>query len=316
MERIFVSLLLLGLFASEAHAVWIWTPQSRRWVNPKYAAKDTPRAQMDWAIGFFESGDYARASKEFVRLVRATPRSEIAPEAQYLAGVSYEMLDRLGEAFAAYKKLVETYPFSARFKDAIEREFFIGEAFFSGKKMKLIGPLKLPASLDKAVEIYQHVVGQAPYGDYGARSQFRLGEAFRKQQRFEEASRAFQRVTTEYPASPLAEQAKFNVAFCSYRLSLKPSYDQSATDEAIHWFETFIATHPESDLVPEARESLKQLKEFKAQGLLEVASFYEKQRKHQSAAFYYQQVADQYPDSASAAQAVERLQALESSGKD
>ncbi len=312
-KALITAFLLGALFASEAQAAWVWTPQTRRWVNPKYAAKDTPRAQLDWAIHFFEQRNYERAAKECIRLVKAYPRSELAPEAQYLAGVSYELIDRLGEAFAAYKKLVEIYPFSARFKDAIEREFAIAEAFASGKRLRLIGPVSLPA-LDKAIEVYQHVVDNAPYGEYGARAQYRLGESYRKQKRYEEASRAFQRVADEYPTSPWVEQAKYNVAFCAYQLSLKPSYDQSATDEAIQWYENFIATHPESDLIPEAQESLRNLREFKAQRLLQIARFYEIQGKPNSALLYYQRLVKEYPDSAEAPGAVAKVAELEKSG--
>ena len=309
-----LALVSLGLLAaSEVQAAWVWTPQTRRWINPKYATKDTPSAQMDWALGFFEDRDYARAAKEFLRLVRAFPRSELAPEAQFLAGVSYEQLDQPGGALAAYKKLIETYPFSARFKDGIEREFAIAESFYSGKPLRILGPFKLP-SLDKAIEVYEHVVAQAPYGEYGDQAQFRLAECYRKQQRFEEASRAFQKVIDEYPSSSLTEQAKYNVAFCAHRLSLKPSYDQSATDEAIRWYEQFIATHPGSDLLPEAQESLKQLRGFKAQGLIQVAEFYELQNKPQSAAVYYRQLIENYPKSPQAAQAVARLTELSAKG--
>lgn len=306
-------LLLGGIFAPEVSGAWIWTPQSRRWVNPKYAAKDTPRAQMDWALGFFEASDYDRSAKEFIRLVRAYPRSELAPQAQYLAGVSYEEIHRLGEAYAAYKKVVEIYPFSIQFKDAVERECALAERFFAGAKLQFIGPIKVPA-LDKAIEIYQHIVDHAPYGEYGSKAQFRLGESFLRQQRYEEASRAFQRVVDEHATSPWAEQAKFNVAFCSRQLSLKPSYDQSATDEAISWYENFIATHPESDLILQAQESLRQLKEHKAQGLFQIASFYEIQKKLSSAVFYYRQVVELYPASAAAARAVSKLTELEQSG--
>ncbi len=312
-KRLFITLLLLlGLFTSEAQAVWIWTPQTRRWVNPKYAAKDTPRTQLEWAIRFLESRDYPRAVKEFLKLVHTYPRSELAPEAQYLAGVCYEQLGQDSEAFKAYKKLVEIYPFSSRFKDAIEREFAVAEGLFNGKKLKVIGPLKI-SSMDKAIEIYGHIVAQAPYGDYGARSQFRLGECYRKQERFEEASRAFQKLVEEYPASPLVADAKFNIAFCSYRLSLKPSYDQSATDEAIGWYEGFVNSQPESPLVPEAQKSLRKLREYKVQGLEQIAEFYEHSGSPQSALVYYKQIAEHYSESPLAPKAVAKVSELEKS---
>lgn len=305
--------LFLAVGVSSAEAAWVWTPQTRHWINPKYAAKETPTAQMDWAVDFFESGDYNRASREFIRLVKSYPRSELAPEAQYLAGVSFELLGKDGPAFEAYKKLIEIYPFSGRFKDAIEREFLIAEALFAGAKLQIIGPIKVP-SLDKAIEIYQHVVDHAPYGDYGDRSQMRLGESFIREKRFEEANRAFQKVVDDYPTSLLAEKAKFNVAFCARQLSLKASYDQSATDEAIGWFEKFISGNPESELVPQAKESLKQLHEIKAEGLAKIAGFYEKQSKPASAAVYYQQIVQKYSETAQGAQAVAKLKEFEAKG--
>jgi outer membrane protein assembly factor BamD len=313
LKRTVCALLLVGLMAGSAQAAWVWTPETRRWINPKYAAKDTPKAQMSWAMTFFERKDYPRAAKEFLRLVRAYPRSEEAPEAQYLAGTSYELMERPEKAFAAYKKLVEVYPFSARFKDTIEREFQIAERFFQGEKIKLMGPVKLP-SLDKAIEIYQHVVDQAPYGEYASHAQLRLGECYIKQSRYEEANRAFQQVVDEYPDSEYLEDAKFKIAFCARQLSLKASYDQSATDEAIEWYESFITTHPESDLMIEAKESLVQLRQIKAEGLSEIAHFYRIKSKPKAAAMYYQEILDHYPDTPAAADAVSRLTELEQSG--
>ncbi len=312
-RKLLASLSLVFLIASNAQAAWIWTPQTRRWINPKYAAKDTPTAQMDWAVGFFENRDYDRSSKEFIRLVRTYPRSDLAPDAQYLAGVSFELMGRPGAAFTAYKQVVEIYPFSQRFKDSIEREFLIAEEFFGGKRVELIGPIKMPA-LDKAIEIYEHLVQHAPYGEYADRAQMRLGECYIRQRRYEEANRAFQRVLDEYPNSPLLEKAKFNVAFCARQLSLKASYDQSATDEAIGWYEKFIASHPNSELIPQAQESLKALKTIKADGLAQIARFYETQHKPAAAAVYYREIMEKYPDTEPAAQAVAKLKEMDQKG--
>ena len=311
--RKILSFALILFLVSDAQATWIWTPQTRRWINPKYAAKDTPTAQMDWAIGFFETREYSRASREFIRLVRAYPRSELAPDAQYLAGVSFELMGRGGAAFSAYKKVVEIYPFSQRFKDSIEREFLLAEEFFSGRRVELIGPIKVPA-LDKAIEIYEHVVQHAPYGEYADRAQMRLGDSFIRQRRYEEANRAFQKVLDEYPNSPLSEKAKFNVAFCARQLSLKASYDQSATDEAIGWYEKFIAGHPDSELTSQARESLKALRTIKANGLAQIARFYEIQGKPAAAAVYYRDITEKYPETEPAAKAIAQLKELEEKG--
>jgi outer membrane assembly lipoprotein YfiO len=308
------SLLLVFIGFSQAEAAWVWTPQTRRWVHTKYAPKDTPQAQMEWALGFFEAGDYQRAAKEFLRLVAAYPKSQLAPQAQFLAGVCFEQLGRWPAAFTAYKRVIEIYPFSPQFQDAVERSFGLAERLFHGERLKLLGPIKVPA-LDKAIEIYELVVQHAPYGAYGDKAQLRLGQCFLRQRRYEEAQRAFQQVVDDYPHSPLAEEAKFHVAFCARQLSLKASYDQSATEEAIDWYRRFISEHPDSDLKPQAEESLSQLEEIKAKGLVDVARFYEKQGKISSATMYYHEVIRRYPNSASAAWAIARLKEMEEKGR-
>ncbi len=301
---------LMVIVSSHADAAWIWTPQTRRWINPKSAAKDTPAEQMQVSLNYFEMGDYAKSAKEFTKLVKTYPRSELAPDAQYLAGVSFELEGSLSHAFAAYKQVVEIYPFSGRFKDSIEREFAVAEALFSGEKMRVLGPVKV-VGLDKAIEIYDHIVQHAPYGEYGDEAQFRLGDSYLRQKRYEEANRAFQKMTEEYADSPLVEQAKFKVAFCARQLSLKASYDQSATDEAITWYEKFIATQPSPELLDQAKESLKQLHTIKAEGLMKIAEFYEIQKKWDAASVYYKQVIGDYSDTDTAAQAAAKLGVIE-----
>ena len=54
-------------------AYWVWTPKTGKWINPKYAVKDTPKQQMEWAMGFYEAGEYKRAISEFQKLILFRP---------------------------------------------------------------------------------------------------------------------------------------------------------------------------------------------------------------------------------------------------
>ncbi len=36
-------------------AYWEWTPETGRWVNPKYAPKKTPQEQYAWGVNFYEA---------------------------------------------------------------------------------------------------------------------------------------------------------------------------------------------------------------------------------------------------------------------
>ncbi len=78
------------LFENTSSAFWLWSPKTNKWVNPKYAVKDTPNEQYEWAMRFFKEGQFDRSAEEFISLTEYYPDSDMAPEAQYYAGRSYE----------------------------------------------------------------------------------------------------------------------------------------------------------------------------------------------------------------------------------
>ncbi|OGX39751.1 MAG: hypothetical protein A3C53_05255 [Omnitrophica WOR_2 bacterium RIFCSPHIGHO2_02_FULL_68_15] len=309
--------LILSLIGTApASAYWVWTPKTGKWINPKTQPKDSPDEQLTYATGLYEAKDYRRAVREFLRLVRHYPKAAQAPDAQYFAGQCYESLQQPYQAYVTYKKLIETYPYSGRFKDAITRSYAIGESFFNGVKVRPIQqvPLAVPA-LDKAAEIFEQIVTQAPYSEYGDKAQFKLGQTHRKLGQYGEALKAFEKLVQEYKTSPLLEEARYNTAFCAKALSLKPAYDQESTDQAIVWFEEFIDSHPGSELLADAEQSLQQLRGHKAESLFTIAEFYAKQKKWTSAALYYRRIVDHYADTPWAGQAVARLTELEQAGR-
>lgn len=314
LSTVFLSTLCLS--TPSAFSYWVWTPKTGRWVNPKTQPKDTPQDQFEYAQHLYEAKEPALAVREFLRLVRFYPKSSYAPDALVSAGQCYEAMGRPYHAFQQYKKIVEVYPYSARFKDAIARSYAIGEAFAQGAKIRPLQlvPVAFPA-LDKAVEIFEQIVTQAPYGEFGDRAQFQLGQTYRRMHNYGDALKAFERIIAEYKQSPLIEEARYNVAFCAKQLSLKPGYDQESTDQAIAWFEEFIANHPGSELLAEAQQSRQQLRGYKAEGLFRIAEFYARQKKYLSAALYCRRIAEQYGDTPWAAQAVARLTEWEQRGR-
>jgi len=51
------------------------TPQTGTWINPKWAVKDTPAEQFEWAMRFYKSKDYKKAVDEFLKLVKYYPQA-------------------------------------------------------------------------------------------------------------------------------------------------------------------------------------------------------------------------------------------------
>lgn len=312
MKKIFFISFILGscfflCFDASAHvAFWIWTPKTKKFVNPKYAAKDTPGKQFKWAMQFFEEKDYKRAAEEFTRLVTHFKDSDLAPEAQYYAGRSYEEQDKFYPAFSAYQKTIDTYPFTERIDEIIEKEYNLGNELYKKHGGILMGK-EIITDLERAVEIFRAVKKNAPFGEYADQAQFMIGECYKKSGLYDEAKGVFQKLIDEYPHSALVDKTQYEVAQCTYLASLKPDYDQELTDEAIKEFKKIAKDKEDSLTLKKAKDAVFLLENKKAQSLFDTAKFYEKQKRYKSAGIYYRELLNKYSRSPFCKPARERL---------
>ncbi len=306
-HRLFVSLLLCSMaYAVPAEASWIWSPDIGKWINPKNASKDTPELQLDWAMSFFNQKDWDRAIDEFEKLVETFPTSRLAAESVYYTGLCWEQRNDLSKASGSYQKLIDRYPYSDRIKEAIKREFEIANEFAGGGKVKMLGVAVLPGQ-DKALELYTHIVKNAPYGSYGDQAQFQIGELYKRQGEYELSRKAYQTVVDEYPNSELVPKARYQIAYSSMLASKKSQYDEQHAQQAIQEFEEYKDKFPVAPQALEADESIKTIRSEKADRDLKVAEFYEDQKKWKSAKVYYEELIQNYPETNAAKEAKKKL---------
>jgi outer membrane protein assembly factor BamD (BamD/ComL family) len=302
-------IILLGLSLRPGYAYWIWTPKTGKWVNPKAVPKGTPKEQLEYAKAFYEEKKYDDAKREFKKAIKAFPKAVEAAESQYYLGLVEEAQGNLYEAYLAFQKLIDKYPFSERIQEVIEREYKIAEKFMAGERRKSLGVV-LPVE-NPAIEIFTKVIENSSFGPLAAKSQYKLGLVLKSQMMYYEAEDAFNKVLGNYPDSDWVEAAKFQIAACKAAVSRGSDYDQGATQEAKEKFEEFVEEHPDAVLSRDAEKKIGQLKEKEAEANFNTARFYEKQDAYEAAKIYYNDTIVRYPDSPWAAKAMERLQILE-----
>jgi outer membrane protein assembly factor BamD (BamD/ComL family) len=306
---VFSLVIFLGSSLVPAQAFWIWTPKTQKWVNPKKDPKSNPKEQFEFAKSFYAEKKYEEAKREFKKLLDAFPKSVEAAESQYYLGLIAEAQDDLYEAYLAYQKVIDKYPFSERIQQIIEREYKIAEAFMSGKKRKALG-IVLPVD-NPAIEIFTKVVENSTYGPLAPAAQYKLGLVLKGLMRYYEAEEAFNKLITNYPKSEWVTPAKFQLAACRAAVSRGTEYDQGAAEEAKEKFEEFLKQHPDAVLSRDAQANIAQLREKEAESSYDIGRFYEKQKQYDSAKIYYNEVVVNYPDNPWAAKALERLRVME-----
>jgi outer membrane protein assembly factor BamD len=88
------------------------------------------------------------------------------------------------------------------------------------------------------------------------------------------AAYEFERFSSSYPKSPLAEEAAFYGAECYSKVSPIYSLDQVDTDKALSKIQVFVNKYPNSTFLPRANEIVKELSEKLELKAFEIAKQY------------------------------------------
>src|SRR5437867_3860665 len=256
-----------------------------------------------------KEGNLKRALKAYKTLIKHHPKDSLAPAALYRGAQLQEQLHEYTPAADSFRELVEKYPASPHFEDAIEAQFRIGELYLNGKKLKVLG-IPLASSLDRAVTIFANVVRTAPYGKYTARAQFDIGRAREKQGANDAALQAYQAVADKFPNEPVAVDAQYQIGYIWFTAAQTGTKDAAAATNAKTAFQDFLFHYPKSEKAAQARADLDILEHKQTANSYTVAKFYDKQKYYRAAVIYYNEVIRQQPGSEESNQAKKRIDQL------
>ncbi len=309
-REILLTVLLLGIAPAFCHAAWIWTPETGKFINPKWAVKSTPQEQLKYGLSFYEIKEYPKAMVEFKKLIRSYPRAKEAPEAQYYIGQSLEELNKPFEAYKAYQLVIDKYPFSERAAEIVEAQYTIGNQLLEGKNRRGVWIEAVMGGDDRVIEIFKTVIKNAPYGKFAAISQYKIGLYLKEKGLYQEARDEFEKTLNDYPNSEWAKAAKFQIAMADTSRSSNVQHEQKVTGVALEEFNEFVKSHPESELTPQAKNQIARLRDKEAENQFIIAEFYSKQKNYKSAKVYYKEIVDKYADTVFAAKALARLKSI------
>jgi outer membrane protein assembly factor BamD len=256
-----------------------------------------------------KEGNPKRAIRAYKTLVKRHPKDALAPTALYRAAQLQEQVRLYTPAADSYLQLVERYPSSAHFDDAIEGQFRVGEIYLNGKKLKVLG-IPLASALDRAVTIFANVVRTAPYGRYTARAQFDIGLAREKQGANDAAIQAYQAVVDKFPNEPIAVDAQYQIGYIWFTAAQLGTNDAAAAANAKTAFQDFLFHYPKSEKAAQARKNLDILEHKQTNNSFKVAKFYDKQKYYRAAVIYYNEVIRQQPGSQESNEAKKRIDQL------
>jgi len=99
-----------------------------------------------------------------------------------------------------------------------------------------------------------------------------------------------------YPTNPRADYAQLQLGMVHFNQMLNPQRDQTETREAIKEFQTFVDRYPNSKLITEAKQRLREAKDRLSDADMIVANFYLSIRAYAGAEPRYRHVLDSDPE--------------------
>lgn len=158
-----------------------------------------------------------------------------------------------------------------------------------------------------AVEAYEYILRTHPGTAMTPLTKVRLGDAHFGLEEYVLAEGEYQQVVSDFPASPLVEEARYKIARCAYESALPYYLDQTETQRALDLYEDFLRDYPDSRFAADARTDEADCRSRLARGEFENGRFYEHRERYRPAAIEYKYVIQSYPNTEWAPKSALRL---------
>ena len=245
--------------------------------------------------------------KEIVRYHALAPN---APEARYLLGQAYEATQDYRDAFKEYGKLINRYPQSDLYADALNRQLSMAMDAASGKLTVPVfwGAWETTMESGVVVNWLREIIEKAPYNDMAATASSILAKYLVDQDRPEEARMEYSRLVEKYPDSRYAPESQLMVAQLWANSHTRGDNNLVNISNAREAYEEFTLRFPNHPEAGKAMSEASNMDRLMVQQQLEVGRYYlERSKEYTSAMFCFEDVIRQKSINPEAAKEAEKL---------
>src|SRR5579864_975125 len=133
------------------------------------------------------------------------------------------------------------------------------------------------ARYTEARTLLETMINTYPDSEYVARAKLSLGDAWYAEggtAAWQQAEVQYKDFQTFFPNMPEAAEAQLKVAFIHYRQMEKPDRDYTQAMRAADEYKLLITQYPDSKLIPDAEQKLRDVQEILAERQWRIARFY------------------------------------------
>ncbi len=285
-------ILIFLILSFHLYPYWEWTPQTGKWINPKYAVKDTPEEQFKYAEQFREDGKIELSIREHRKLLKYYSKSQYAPQSCFILGQIYKEKGDYKKAFDYFQKIIDEYPSSSLVFSAIKLQAEIADKKLEEKKggiFRIFKDKEKPKYMSKVVE-------NSPYDLENINRMFKLANFYYEVKSYDEGIQVLDNIIKNFPDSEYSEKARYlKIKYSSDSIS-KVSYDTDVIEDIREQILEFSIEYPDSKFKNEIKEIENSLDEKEAEKYYQIARYYERAGKKKSAIYYYKKLYEKFPE--------------------
>lgn len=259
----------------------------------------------------YNQGDYRSAAKGFADAELLADSYMLKVNSLKSESISYRKADMKFHEFQTLKKLTEEFPDQTFFRNAIRREYEIGNSFYEGYREIPWAWVPWIEDDDKSTEIYESIYKQSPFVDFIPEMMLKMGTRYVIDRKPDKAIETYKKMILQYKASPLTRLAYLDLASIYLQLATSGDGDGSKLREARINLKEYVEKFPISPEVQWAKNMLKKTYEMEASRLYNLALYYYKNGNENASKRYIKEILVNYPDTKVVKKADELLDIIE-----
>lgn len=149
---------------------------------------------------------------------------------------------------------------------------------------------------DDAADLYQQLKDRYPYSKYALLADLRVGDAYLKAKRWDEAALAYDDFIRLHPKNEAVPYAYYQMGMVYHSQMLTVDRDPTNARKAGEAFQRLINQHPNSEWAQKALPRLREALERQAGHDMFVGGYYLRTKQYEAAIGRFKRVLTQYPD--------------------
>ncbi len=257
-----------------------------------------------------DAGKVGRAIKLYDETATRYPFAPSAAQARFRQAQLLEQKGDILKSFEAYDKFLSRFQGSGLYTTALNRQIAMAQSAADGDVKQSMMGLKTKLSLDKTVEMLGKVRDNAPKSPAAAKAQFTIGRLNEGKKKSKEAIAGYRQLVRDQPGSSEAPEALFRIGLILTAEADRGNQNQANLDLAREAFNDYLIQYPGHSRNAEARQFLANVGGKDLQRSYDIAEYYQKTGKLESAKIYYRDIVKRSPSGALHDKARARLKEL------